>query len=142
MDPRSKYPELQRMEWNVIESQVAFDTLDAGHCVSATGEEHNVYPMGACVCVGCKGVSPLLMCTNCRSKLLHPGIDTNGVTGLFCVSCDRGFTDWTCGGCGTTNPIRRSLGTYRRSSFPVAIGCLVVVALVVGAVVLFWRCGG
>ena len=61
------------------------------------------------LCVRCKAVYPLAPCTNCGATGFVPGRTTEGVAGIFCLDCDRGFSNWTCEKCGTSNPIKNSL---------------------------------
>lgn len=60
-------------------------------------------------CIGCGEVFPLEPCSNCREKGFVPGLTTQGVAGVFCHRCNKGFSSWKCQECGTDNPISKSL---------------------------------
>ena len=62
----------------------------------------------ALMCIRCKHITRLDTCTNCGSDQWKSGIATSGVIGLFCVSCNKGITNWKCPECGTENPINNS----------------------------------
>lgn len=136
MNPREQYPELQKLRWDLIAGEVAFDRPESVLGIAATGAESGC-PMGARICMRCKGVWPLLSCTNCRGANFKPGMNAAGVAGLFCFGCDRGFASWTCESCGCDNAIRKSLGLRSPSSASGIIGCLVVVVLVVVAFLVY-----
>lgn len=58
----------------------------------------------ALMCVACSTITPLLPCENCGAKKYVTGLSTSRHTGLFCASCKRGFTSFTCA-CGCENPV-------------------------------------
>lgn len=133
MDPRTEYPELQAIRWDMIAGESMWrDISDASWVAATGGEPEPMKPMGAKICVRCRGVWPLLSCGNCKNHLFKPGYDSGGVAGLFCTSCDRGSTEWTCGHCDTVNPIRRSLGLREHSSLPSLLGCFLALAILIG----------
>jgi hypothetical protein len=56
-------------------------------------------------CLRCSNPRHLDACSNCGNQAFKLGIGTDGVTGLFCNRCRKGFTSWKCYSCGTDNPI-------------------------------------
>ncbi len=58
----------------------------------------------ALMCVACSTITRLLPCENCGAKKYVTGLSTSRHTGLFCASCKRGFTSFTCA-CGCENPV-------------------------------------
>jgi hypothetical protein len=68
-------------------------------------------------CVKCGEMRPLEKCPNCDSLAFKAGFDTEGVPGVFCFKCDRGFVSWTCDDCGTENPVKNSIHTEKKGCF-------------------------
>lgn len=56
-------------------------------------------------CLRCNTARNLDSCGNCGNQAYKLGIGTDGVTGLFCNRCRKGFTSWKCYSCGTENPV-------------------------------------
>lgn len=75
------------------------------------------------MCVRCEALSPLENCPNCGNEGFSPGYDADGVAGLFCKQCDRGFVEWSCPSCGTVNPISKSLATEKKGCFVATAVC-------------------
>ena len=56
-------------------------------------------------CLKCFGrVIPLQPCRNCGHNVYALGTTPNGIAGLFCNRCNKGFTYLTCS-CGCENPV-------------------------------------
>lgn len=68
-------------------------------------------------CVRCSEMRPLDECQNCGSLGFKAGLNTQGVAGVFCIKCDRGFVSWTCDHCGTENSVKNSILTERKGCF-------------------------
>ena len=76
-----------------------------------------------CQCLRCKQVTPLRECSNCGGASYEVGANndrTNTGIGLFCQTCDRGFTSVTCGSCGTQNPVTKTFGEFKSGACFVA----------------------
>lgn len=72
-------------------------------------------------CVRCKKVEMLGPCSNCGSTSYETG-QSDGIVGVFCKGCSKGFTRWTCKECGTDNAVAKTFGTYEES------GCFIATA--------------
>ena len=66
-------------------------------------------------CVGCKQVVKLSSCSNCRGTKYEVGKSSDRQLGIFCQSCDKGFSRWTCSHCGTDNAVAKTFGKYSSS---------------------------
>lgn len=55
-------------------------------------------------CLKCNGYFNIDNCENCGSGIFIIGLNPDGIPGLFCKQCNRGFTSFPCQ-CGCTNPI-------------------------------------
>lgn len=73
----------------------------------SSGGAGDVY---ARVCICCENVTPLDQCSNCDYDGFVPGVNPQGIAGIFCFKCETGFTSWICEECKTENPVRNSLG--------------------------------
>ena len=71
----------------------------------------------ALLCIKCGEVTPLDPCSNCGSDKYESGTATAGSVGLFCKSCNKGFTYWTCQKCGTENPVNNSIAERKTGCF-------------------------
>jgi hypothetical protein len=71
-------------------------------------------------CLKCGDGYILGPCPNCGGLEYESGISTTKVIGLFCKTCQKGFTYTTCTKCGCENPVNRN--TFRTK------GCYIVTA--------------
>ena len=74
-------------------------------------------------CIRCGRIVRIESCSNCGSNIYKSGIATDGSAGLFCQSCEKGFTHWRCPDCNTDNPVNTSLTTLNKG------GCFIATAV-------------
>ena len=74
-------------------------------------------------CLKCKSANPIEPCPNCAGTEFKFGIGQNGTIGIFCISCQSGFTNYTCLECGTKNPISQQTMIKVKKS-----GCFIATA--------------
>lgn len=74
-------------------------------------------------CLRCNIANPLLPCPNCGSEDFQLGVSNSGFIGIFCSSCDKGFTTFRCKECDTENPINYQTVIRKKKG-----GCFIVTA--------------
>jgi hypothetical protein len=91
-------------------SELCFDTND-DETLFKTNDRQFMYDyrVTRMQCIKCNHIKVLPACNNCDNCVYLPGFSTSGQSGLFCKSCDKGFTSWTCEKCGMENPVSKSL---------------------------------
>lgn len=136
-DPSSTSPRqegrpggLKSKKWDLVAAKVRFDPeimrndarlqLPIFCTTSGSGRFGD---RAARVCIRCGEMYSLDACPNCGSEGFSPGYNPEGVPGLFCKECDKGFTYWTCGSCGTKNPISKSLTQEKSGCFVATAAC-------------------
>ena len=66
-------------------------------------------------CLKCKSHFLLEECENCSNTIF-----TASQGGVFCRSCEQGFSSWTCPQCNTTNPAKKTLFLLKKKG-----GCFI-----------------
>lgn len=74
-------------------------------------------------CVACKAPHTIFECANCGNKRFQVG-ESGGFLGIFCNSCERGFTSWICTKCETENTASKTLFYLRKKG-----GCFIATAI-------------
>lgn len=74
-------------------------------------------------CLRCGSHYVLGNCDNCDGDTFVAG-EARGHFGVFCASCNGGFTNWSCGKCGTVNPAAKTLYVLEKKS-----GCFIATAV-------------
>ena len=74
-------------------------------------------------CVRCGEIKYIEPCPNCDGTYYVAGFTTDGMLGLFCKKCKKGFSSWKCPKCGTENPI--SSETFLKND----VGCFIATAV-------------
>jgi tetratricopeptide (TPR) repeat protein len=78
----------------------------------------------ALCCLRCKNIKPIENCNNCGSPHYQFGFSTGRSLGLFCSSCNKGYTSWACPACNTDNPISHRTIYHKRKG-----GCFIATAV-------------
>lgn len=75
-------------------------------------------------CVRCNTVQALHSCSNCGGTGYRYGVNRDDYVGIFCMSCNRGFTSWKCDKCGCDNPVNEKTIYMRKGGG----GCFIATA--------------
>ena len=86
------------------------------------GEELKAHDFGI-GCLRCNTANPLLPCPNCGSEVFQFGVNKDNYIGIFCSSCNKGFTSFKCRECDTENPINHETVIRKKKG-----GCFIVTA--------------
>ena len=64
-------------------------------------------------CLTCQQHYIQSVCSNCK----HNTFEVGSGDGIYCSTCERGFANWTCGECGTNNPVSKTLFLLEKGCF-------------------------
>ena len=119
--------DLKSRKWEQAAAQVEFKpdimnthlrtTTDPAFLASYSEGGSSQSHRAAFRCVKCGEMRPLDKCPNCGSLAFKAGFNTQGVAGVFCFKCERGFVSWTCDDCGTENSVKNSIHTEKKGCF-------------------------
>ena len=97
----------KKAKWNPVWGLAPTGGIQGGYSI----EEY------ALKCIRCGEITHIKPCSNCGGHYYVSGYSKDGLLGLFCKDCNKGFTNWICPKCKTENPIKSETFVHDVSCF-------------------------